>query len=161
MGKLLCSLLLLPSHYCSDKTWVGHCVLCPPIIDAPACNMTHTLCMYWIQPTCRVTPFVSFILYLLPKGFRKWLSFWNCYGISYHFEIQHYYVTTSSILDITICNQLDFDYELLHTDHIIWRTCKIFPCNQKFFGEIIDIIKDLKEHRENVEVYKFKFGPIV
>ena len=67
----------------------------------------------------------------------------------------------STILDITICNQLDFDYELLHTDHIVCRTCKIFPCNQNFTGEIIDIIKYLKKPRENVEVYKFKFGPIM
>ena len=90
-----------------------------------------------------------------------WLSFWNCYGILYYFEIQYYYVTTSTILDITICNQLDFDYELLHTDHIVWRTCKIFPCDQKFTCEIIDIIEDLKKPRENVELYKFKFGPIM
>ena len=66
----------------------------------------------------------------------------------------------STILDITICNQLDFDYGLLHTEHIVWRTCKIFPCNQKFTGEIIDTIKDLKEPCENEE-YKFEFGPIV
>ena len=107
--------------------------------------------MYWIQPTFRGTSFlVSFCTFY--QRVRNWLSFWNCYGISHYFEIQNYYATTSTILDITICNQLDFDYELLHTDHIVWRTCKIFPCNEKFTGEIVDTIKYLKNPRENVEV---------
>lgn len=58
-------------------------------------------------------------------------------------------------------NELDFDNEQWHTDHNVWRACKIFQCKEKFTGEIVYIIKYLKKSRENVEVYKFKFGPIV
>ena len=109
------------------------------------------VCIEFNQRSEKLLLLVSFCTFY--QKVRNWLSFWNCYGISYYFEIQNHYVTTSTILNITICNQLDFDYELLHTDLIVWRTFKIFPCNQKFTGEIIDIIKDVNEPSENVELY--------